>query len=125
MEAESNGEEPQQAIADTIKGAKDALTVRRVFGNAYKVGEAQIIPVAKLAGGAGGGGGEGNKPDESGSGFGSGFGLGAYPVGVYEVRDGVTEWKPAVDVNRAIRGGQVLAGIIAICVTLVLLARRR
>jgi uncharacterized spore protein YtfJ len=124
MEAE-NGEEAQRTVTDTIKGAKDALTVRRVFGNAYKVGEAQIIPVAKVAGGAGGGGGEGNKPDETGSGFGTGFGIGAIPVGVYEVRDGVTEWKPAVDVNRAIRGGQVLVGIVAVCVTLVLLARRR
>jgi uncharacterized spore protein YtfJ len=120
-----NNDEATQAVANTIKGAKDALTVRRVFGTAYKAGEAQIIPVAKVAGGAGGGGGEGNKPDESGSGFGSGFGLGAYPVGVFEVRNGEAVWKPAVDVNRAIRGGQVLAGIIAVCVTLVLLARRR
>jgi len=40
-------------------------------------------------------------------------------------RDGVVEWKPAVDVNRLAKGGQVLAGIVAVCVTLALLRRRR
>ncbi len=45
-------------------------------------------------------------------------------LGVYEVRDGNACWKPAVDVNRVIRGGQILAGIAAVCMTIVALARR-
>ena len=66
------------------------------------------------------GAGEGG-PDGEGSG--SGYGLGVIPTGVYEVRDGSIDWKTSVDVNRLVRGGQVLAGIIAVCLTIVL-ARR-
>lgn len=112
-------------VMDQIRGTRDAINVSRAFGDAYEVDGITIIPVARVAGGAGGGGGEGQKTDEEGSGFGTGFGIGVSPVGVYEVRDGNVEWKPAVDVNRAIRGGQVLAGIIAVCITLVALRRGR
>ena len=117
--------EPTSDVLDQIRGTRDAINVRRAFGDAYEIDGATIIPVARVGGGAGAGGGEGQKTGEEGSGFGTGFGIGATPVGVYEVRDGNAEWKPAVDVNRAIRGGQVLAGIIAVCLTLVALSRRR
>jgi uncharacterized spore protein YtfJ len=110
-------------ILDNIKGSGDALSVSRVFGAAYEVDGATVIPVARVAGGAGGGGGEGTEADQAGTGFGSGFGVNARPVGVYEVRDGQVNWRPAVDVNRVIRGGQLLAGLIALCVTLVRLRR--
>ena len=65
------------------------------------------------------------KRARSGGGFGTGFGLGVTPLGVYEVADGHVEWKPTVDVNRLAKGGQVLAGIIAVCATLMVLSRRR
>jgi uncharacterized spore protein YtfJ len=112
-----------QALSENLQGVRDLVSVRRVFGEAYEVDGVTIIPVAKVGGGGGGGGGD----DESGGagGFGSGFGVGAAPVGVYEVRDGKAEWKPAVDVNRIAKGGQVLAGIISVCITLVLLKRNR
>jgi uncharacterized spore protein YtfJ len=112
-----------QALSENLQGVRDLISVRRVFGEAYEVDGVTIIPVAKVGGGAGGGGGD----DQSGggSGFGSGFGMGAAPVGVYEVRDGKAEWKPAVDVNRIAKGGQVLAGIISVCITLVMLRRNR
>ena len=83
-----------------------------------------VIPVAKVMGGAGGGGGEGNKEGESGTGFGTGFGLQARPVGVYMVRDGEVVWKPAIDVTRLAKGGQVLAALLAVCATLIAVARR-
>ena len=113
---------PSEAgVLDTIRGTRDALSVRRVFGDAYELDGLTVIPVARVAGGAGGGGGEGT--DEagsgSGSGFGEGFGLRASPIGVYEYRDGSLNWKPTVDVNRIVRGGQVLAGIIAVCLAIV------
>jgi uncharacterized spore protein YtfJ len=114
------------AVLDTIKESRDAISVRRVFGDPYEVDGVTVIPVARVAGGGGGGGGEGQGKDaETGSGFGTGFGLHARPVGVYEVRDGTVEWKPTIDVGFIVRGGQVLAGIVAVCVTLVLLRRRR
>ena len=117
--------EDSGSVFDNLRGTRDALSVKRVFGDAYEVGGASVIPVARVAGGAGGGGGEGTRNDETGGGFGTGFGLQARPVGVYEVRNGEVVWKPAVDVNRLARGGQILAGVIAVCATLVLLLRRR
>ena len=84
-----------------------------------------VIPVGRVSGGAGGGWGEGGEGDEgSGSGSGSGFGVRVSPVGVYQVRDGVVEWKPSVDVNRLARGGQILAGVLALCVPVILWRRR-
>lgn len=116
----TTGRDAQEAVFDNIRGTRDALSVKRVFGDSYDVNGVTIIPVARVAGGAGGGGGEGSDDDEkSGSGFGTGFGMGANPIGVFEVRDGELQWKPAVDVTRLIKGGQVLAGLIAVCLTLI------
>ena len=115
-----------EQVLTSIKGARDSLSVSRSFGDAYVVDGVTVIPVARVAGGAGGGGGEGvDEAGESGGGFGTGFGLGIKPLGVYEVRDGNVEWKPTVDVNRLVKGGQVLAGIIAVCATLMVLSRAR
>ena len=41
------------------------------------------------------------------------------------VRDGSVVWKPAVDVNRLARGGQILGGVAIVCATAVLLRRMR
>jgi uncharacterized spore protein YtfJ len=113
-------------VLNTIKGTRDSMSVSRSFGDAYVVDGVTIIPVARVAGGAGGGGGEGTDDDgAAGGGFGTGFGLGVSPLGVYEVRDGEAEWRPIVDVNKLAKGGQVLAGIIAVCVTLMVLSRNR
>ena len=116
-------EVPTTDVLDDIRGFRDVLTVRRVFGEAYELDGVTVIPVARVVGGGGGGGGDDGRPEGEGSGFGAGFGMGALALGVYQVRDGEVVWKPAVDVSRLARGGQVLAGIIAVCVTLVLLRR--
>ncbi|MEZ5378580.1 MAG: spore germination protein GerW family protein [Acidimicrobiales bacterium] len=115
----------ENSILDDLRGTRDLLSVGRVFGDPITAEGVTIIPVARISGGAGGGGGEDTDPDKGGRGFGSGFGLGAHAIGVYELRDGTLSWKPAVDVNRVIRGGQVLGGIIAVCVSLVLLRCHR
>lgn len=114
-----------ETVSENIRGTKDALTVRRVFGEPEEVNGVTIIPVARVAGGAGGGGGEGSHESDTGSGFGTGFGLQARPVGVYAISDGNVEWKPSIDVNRLARGGQVLAGLAIVCLTFVLSRRRR
>lgn len=108
------------ALSENLAGLRELVTVRRVFGEAYEVGGTTIIPVARVGGGTGGGGGD---DSDSSGGFGGGLGVGATPVGVYEVRDGAVQWRPAVDVNRLARGGQVLAGVVSVCVTLVALRR--
>ncbi|MDM7856221.1 hypothetical protein [Cellulomonas alba] len=156
--------------------AADALTVRRVYGEAYERGGATVIPVARVWGatgtGAGGGEGEGEgdgglpiglwaqrsglgrfRPgaaarvtasadddatelatDEgsadlasddqhgdhthghghghgsgSGHGGGGGFAVHVRAVGVYVIDDRGVHWRPAVDVNRVILGGQAVA----------------
>lgn len=115
----------ETAVLEEIRGTRDALSVRRVFGDAYTADGVTIIPAARIAGGGGGGGGEGSGDgDEQGQGFGTGFGLSARPVGVYEIRDGELTWKPAIDVDRVVRGFQILAAIAAICATLVVRRRR-
>jgi uncharacterized spore protein YtfJ len=112
------------SVLDEVRGHRDSLTVGRVFGDAYEVDGMTVIPVARVAGGGGGGGGEGSGEHGDGEkGFGTGFGLRARGIGVYQVRDGELTWKPAVDSTQIAKGGQVLAGIIAICATLVLLRR--
>ncbi len=110
-------------VLDNIRGTRDALSVRRVFGDPQEVDGVTVIPVARVFGGAGGGAGEGPGDKAAGSGFGTGFGVHAQPVGVYRIRDGEVAWKPVVDATRLARGGQVLAGIIVVCLTLVVIRR--
>lgn len=116
----------EHSVFDDLKGTRDALSVRRVFGDPTTIDGVTIIPVARVSGGGGGGGGEGTGPGaEGGHGFGTGFGLGANPIGVYEIRNGKLSWKPAVDVNRLLRISHVLAGIVTVCVSLVLVRGER
>jgi uncharacterized spore protein YtfJ len=113
-----------EEVLSSIKGTKDSMSVRRAFGDPYELDGISVIPVARIAGGAGGGGGEGvDEEGASGGGFGTGFGMGVVPIGVYEVRGERVEWKPTIDVNRVIKGAQVLAGIMVVCIALVIRAR--
>jgi uncharacterized spore protein YtfJ len=93
-------------IGKTIEDAKDAITVRRVFGEPYVKNGVTLIPAARVQGGAGGGSGEG--PDGEGRGGGAGFGLSAAPVGAYVIKGDEVSWRPSVDVNRVILGAQLV-----------------
>jgi uncharacterized spore protein YtfJ len=90
--------DPQQVLTT----AQEALSVRRVFGEPVQVKDTTIVPVARISGGGGGGG----RGTEEG---GAGYGLNARPVGVYVINDGDARWRPAIDVNRVILGGQLVA----------------
>lgn len=114
---ENNGKSVVTAVVDHLGATRDAIAVRRVFGEAYEVDGVTVIPVAQARGGGGGGGGEGRPEGAEGSGFGTGYGIDVRPVGVYEVSDGHAQWKPAVDVTRLARGGQALAALITVCLT--------
>lgn len=110
-------EHPQSPDLERLIGAaKDTVTVRRVFGEPYMSGDIMIIPVAKIMGGFGEGygGGEAETKPAAGEGGGSGFGVRAKPAGVYRIRDGEVEWRPAIDVNRIVLGGQIVLAIAAI-----------
>jgi uncharacterized spore protein YtfJ len=85
-----------------LVNAQDAMTARRVFGDPIQTDGATILPVAVV----GGGGGGGNKGTEK---AGVGFGLRAKPAGVYVIKNGDAAWRPALDLNRVILGGQLVA----------------
>ena len=104
-------------VQETISKARDAITVKRVYGAAYERDGVTVIPAAAVGGGAGGGSGE--DPEGGQSGGGAGFGLGARPIGAYVISEGKVRWEPAVDVNRI--ATQAIAGALLA----VLLLRRR
>jgi uncharacterized spore protein YtfJ len=100
-------------ILDSIAQTRDAMTVKRVFGDAYEKDGLTIIPAAFVAGGGGGGG------DEEGNG-GGGFGMAAFPVGAYVIKAGEVSWRPAVNVNLL-----ALAGLATLRVVIRIRGKRR
>ena len=94
---------------EVVNQAKDAITVRRVYGEPYQENGLTIIPAANITGGGGGGG------DIAGNG-GAGFGVRAKPAGAWVIKDGEATWRPALDLNRTILVGQLIA-IVALLVT--------
>jgi uncharacterized spore protein YtfJ len=84
-------------VQEQISKARDAITVKRVYGEPYERDGVTVIPAAAVSGGGGGGGGEDAGGDK---GSGAGFGLGARPVGAYVIESGSVRWIPAPDVTR-------------------------
>jgi uncharacterized spore protein YtfJ len=80
-------------VDELLQGARDAIAVKRVYGDPIERDGVLVVPAAAVRGGGGGGG------DDSENG-GGGFGLHARPVGAYVIRDGEVEWQPAVDATR-------------------------
>jgi uncharacterized spore protein YtfJ len=99
-------------IQETISKARDAITVKRVYGDPYERDGVTVIPAAAVGGGAGGGSGEG--PEQGQSGGGGGFGLGARPVGAYVVEGGSVRWVPARDYTRLAQQALVAISVIAL-----------
>ena len=91
-------------VDELLGGARDAISVRRVFGDPIEHDGVMVVPVAKV----GGGGGGGSDNEHNGGG---GFGLGARPVGVYVIKDGQVSWRPAVD---PVRVAVVVVAAIAV-----------
>jgi len=103
-------------VDELLRGAKDAMTARTVFAEPIERDGTLIIPAAKVRGGGGGGG---DNQENSGG----GFGLAAKPAGAYVVREGKVRWEPAIDVNRIVLGGQIIA-IVALLVLRSILKKR-
>jgi uncharacterized spore protein YtfJ len=112
-------------VQELVTQARDAVTVKRVFGEPYEKNGVTVIPAARIGGAGGGGGGEGEGPggEGSGKGSGSGFGLAGRPAGAYVIRGEEVRWQPAIDVNRVILGAQLVA--IAALLTLRTLIKTR
>jgi uncharacterized spore protein YtfJ len=93
-------------VDELLQGARDAITVKRVFGEPVEREGVTVIPAAAVRGGGGGGG------DAENNG-GGGFGLAARPVGAYVIRaDGEVAWKPAIDLPRLLLAIAALALVL-------------
>lgn len=107
-----------EAVGDTGAG--------KVFGDPIYQDGLTVLPVAKVSGGGGGGGGHGPaEASQEAHGSGAGLGLSAKPVGVFVIKDGAVSWRPAVDVNKVILGGQIIAFTALLVLRAVVKARAR
>ncbi len=93
-------------VQELLSGARDVVSVKRVYGEPYEKNGLTVIPAATVRGGGGVGMGDTERGE---SGQGGGFGLIARPSGAWIIEDGRVTWRPAIDVNRIILGGQVIA----------------
>jgi uncharacterized spore protein YtfJ len=111
MEQQTQSNNPKKEtdmdIAALLEKAPEMLNVRQVIGEPYEKNGTTLLPAVSIRGGGGGGGGDAT-PGAAG-GVGGGMGLTARPVGAYVIRNGEVTWLPAIDVNRIILGGQIVA----------------
>ncbi len=96
-------------IDEMLAGARDAMTVKRVYGDPIERDGIMVIPAAKVTGGGGGG-------SDSENNGGGGFGVSAKPAGAWIIRDGQVEWEPAVDATRIATLGMVVAIVFLLTV---------
>jgi len=105
-------------IDEMLTGTRDAITVKRVYGDPIERDGILLIPAAAVQGGAGGGG-------DANSNGGGGFGVAARPVGAYVIRAGEVTWEPAIDVNRVVARAMTVAIIFLMVVRSMAKARAK
>jgi uncharacterized spore protein YtfJ len=111
---------------DVLRDVRESMSAQAVVAEPIRQDGLTIVPVARISGGGGGGGGTGpGQAGEEGSGTGAGFGLSSRPVGAFVVKDGAVRWHPAIDVNRIILGGQIVAVVALLTIRAIVKARRR
>ena len=93
-----------------------------MYGEPYEAGGVTVIPAASVRGGGGGGAGQSGEKE---SGKGGGFGVVARPSGAWIIDHGNVTWKPVVDVNRIVLGGQAVALVAILVAGRVLYAQTR
>jgi hypothetical protein len=122
LTAEIGSEGRVMEIQEVVSGARDVVSVKRVYGDPYEKNGLTVIPAATVRGA---GGGIGAADEEHGESKKSGFRMTARPSGAWIIEDGSATWKPAVDVNRIVLGGQMIAMTAILVVGGVLLAGSR
>ncbi|MEX1278532.1 MAG: hypothetical protein WEI16_05725, partial [Chloroflexota bacterium] len=96
-------------VDDMLQGARDTMTVSRVYGEPIERNGVMLIPAADIMGGGGGG-------SDSTNNGGGGFGVSARPVGTWIIRGDEVTWEPAIDVNRMALRGMVVAIVFLLVV---------
>jgi len=113
-------------VRQMIDEAREVMT-RRVYSDPYERNGVTVILASRVQGGGGGGGGTGQEPEAkggaTGSGWGGGFGLNDRPVGAFVIKGEEVRFVPALDLNRIIVGGQMVA--LAALLTIRVIAKAR
>jgi uncharacterized spore protein YtfJ len=119
----------EMTVLQTVREMVDHGVSEKVFGSPLVRDGVTVLPVAKVSGGGGGGTGpvaQGREPGrDTGAGTGGGLGLSAKPLGVFVLKEGRVSWQPAVDVNRVVLGGQIVAVVALLVVRSLVRMRRR
>ena len=94
-------------VDEMLQGERDAMTVKRVYGEPIERNGLTLIPGAEVMGGGGGGA-------DSDNNGGGGFGVKARPVGTWVIRGDEVTWQAAIDETKiALRGMMVaIVGLI-------------
>jgi len=122
--------QPESAALRTIRDTIDSAA-GKVFGEPIQQDGMTVLPVAAVATGGGGGGGsgpgmgKGDGPRSDLGGEGGGFGVMAKPAGAFVIRGDEVSWRPAVDLNRVILGGQVVAVVALLVIRGIVRARSK
>lgn len=113
-------------VLESVRQVVEQAGADRVFGAPVTQDGVTVIPVAKISGGGGGGSGTGPSPEgQEAGGSGGGVGIAAKPVGVFVVRDGKVSWRPAVDINKIIMGGQIVLAVALLTLRAIVKARAK
>ena len=106
-------------VDEMLQGARDTLTVSRVYGEPIERNGVMLIPAVDVMGGGGGG-------SDSEHNGGGGFGVRARPVGTWIIRGDNVTWSPAIDATRVALRGMLVAIVFLFVVRSVVksLARR-
>jgi uncharacterized spore protein YtfJ len=107
---------------DLISKVRDAMDVRTAIGEPVVHDGIVVVPAAKVRGGAGGGTGS---DGADGTGSGEGFGVTSTPIGAFVIKDGQVTWRPAIDINKVIIGGQIVAVVALLTIRAIVKARSR
>ncbi|NUS74026.1 MAG: sporulation protein [Corynebacteriales bacterium] len=109
---------------DTIREVVGDNSTDKVFGEPITQEGLTLLPVAKVSGGGGGGTGPAEHDQEAG-GVGGGLGVAAKPLGVYLIKDGKVAWRPALDLNKVIMGGQIVMVVALLTLRALIKARSK
>jgi uncharacterized spore protein YtfJ len=113
------------SAGDIMAKVRESMTVRTAIGEPVVHDGVVVIPAAKVRGGAGGGV-SGEKTDAGDNeGSGAGFGMSSHPVGAFVIRNGTVSWRPAIDVNKVILGGQIVAVVALLTIRSIVKSRRK
>jgi len=106
-------------VDEMLQGARDTMTISRVYGEPIERNGITLIPAADIMGGGGGG----SDTENNGGG---GFGVSARPVGTWIIRGDQVTWEPAVDATKVALRGMLVAIVFLFVVRSVVksLARR-